>query len=207
MDELKETYIDETIGKRIFKPVVSSNIWKDPQPPENLKSVSFNLNKPITWEDFKKLHKSTKKLYIDSLRERFSATNTDIAKMMNIDNSMFGKVLKKNGISSPKRKHKTSEQLESWNAFIGNTVVLEDTKPITSISDTTQNDISTLKHDLESVKELVHAESDISIPAMASKNLHLHYEGELSRKFLCEQINALLPEGVPCEVQIIFTAK
>ena len=53
----------------------------------------FNLNKPMSWEEFKALPDDLKITYIKKLRERFDVTNIAIAEMLGVSTSTINEIV------------------------------------------------------------------------------------------------------------------
>lgn len=78
---------------------------------------TFNIDRPMTWVEFKKLPDSQKIEYIAYLRERFDVTDKRIAKMLGITAPSLGVAMRKLGCARGHRGkiiEKYSEEFEAW---------------------------------------------------------------------------------------------
>ena len=60
---------------------------------------TYNLNKPMSWTEFKALPEDLKITYIKKLRNEFNAPDKNIAEMMGVTRSCFCKAIKELGLS------------------------------------------------------------------------------------------------------------
>lgn len=75
--------------------------------------TSFNMNSPITFEEFKKMKPDTRKVYITGLTNKYEGINTtDIAKMMGGPYGSVATLLRDSGIKFPRGgNHRTEGRL------------------------------------------------------------------------------------------------
>lgn len=83
--------------------------------------VSYKLNQPMTWEEFKALPDDIKKNYIKLLREKYDVPDSRIAEMLDCDRSNFYKKLALLGINTGENRGKTRRwDVDGWEKFLGN---------------------------------------------------------------------------------------
>ena len=63
---------------------------------------SYKLNKPMNWKEFKAMPDDIKISYIKLIREKFGATDSAIANMMNVNNCSFSQEMNRLGIRTGK---------------------------------------------------------------------------------------------------------
>ena len=134
--ELKNAYHEDTTGRAYHphtatKPPVN---FTDPNGEKETQCV--HLDEPMKKEEFAKLNDTLKKLYIEHLRKKYNARQTDIAAMLGYDRAYFGKLCIKLGFKPRKGpyKPKKTEEVERWNEFLGVDTTMEQA-PVTNSSD------------------------------------------------------------------------
>ena len=78
---------------------------------------TFNINKPMTWADFKEMPDDLKKGYVKMIRHRFNAPDGYIAEMMGCSQRALSLRLTDLGCSGPKRGGREKwarEEFEAW---------------------------------------------------------------------------------------------
>lgn len=81
--------------------------------------VSYKLNEPMTWAEFKALPDDIKKTYIKLLREKFDVPDSRIAAMLEIDRHYFYDKTAELGLSIGAHRGRSRPWDEAgWNIFI-----------------------------------------------------------------------------------------
>ena len=78
---------------------------------------THQLGKPMTWAEFDILPDDLKKLYVERLRDKFGASNMDIAEMFGVGIDKFTECLKAKKIPVGYSKH-YELNVEAWESFI-----------------------------------------------------------------------------------------
>lgn len=78
---------------------------------------TFNLSKPMGWETFKAMHDDLKCEYIVSLREKFNANGSRIARMMGVCESTMLALIRELGLAEKTHRNMSRAQLAAWDAF------------------------------------------------------------------------------------------
>lgn len=88
---------------------------------------SYNLNKPMTWEEFRRMPQDLQIMYIKKLRNEFGVPDIVLSKAMGVCKSSFSKAMKDLNLSLGKsagatgkqwlNSEKTSKFYEYWNKF------------------------------------------------------------------------------------------
>lgn len=73
---------------------------------------TYNLNKPMTWEEFKKLPEDLKITYIKKLRNEFKVPDKILAETMGVGRSHFCKIIKDLGLSRGREAAAASKKWE-----------------------------------------------------------------------------------------------
>jgi hypothetical protein len=88
--------------------------WKE----RNGEVMSYNLNAPMKWKDFKYMPKDLQEQYLEKLRDEHGALQRDVANMLGITPNAFSAYVRKRGIDLfCKRKSKSTDEVK-WNAFL-----------------------------------------------------------------------------------------
>lgn len=84
--------------------------------------VSYNLNAPMVWTEFKRLPETSQRLYLSSLIERYGARDTMLAKMFGTTHSTVTTHRNKLGIKAfAKGGNPRPDLWLRWNEFLGQT--------------------------------------------------------------------------------------
>lgn len=88
---------------------------------------SYNLNKPMTWEEFRRMPQDLQIMYIKKLRNEFGVPDIVLSKAMGVCKSSFSKAMKELNLSLGKsagatgkkwlNSEKSSKFYEYWNKF------------------------------------------------------------------------------------------
>ena len=88
---------------------------------------SYNLNKPMTWEEFRRMPQDLQTMYIKKLRNEFGVPDIVLSKAMGVCKSSFSKAMKDLNLSLGKsagatgkqwlHSEKSSKFYEYWNKF------------------------------------------------------------------------------------------
>lgn len=178
--DLFEVYKSDTSGKKISKPIISHSVRLPINDETAKEPIEANIKKPMNWKTFKKLHGSTKKLYISYLRQTYKATDVQIAKMLGCDNSTLSKYCR--NLKIPKVTSKaTNEDRVAWNAFVG----MQEITPVLACEE----------------------ESPVIKPVikpcgMTCNRTQIELQGNFNAEYIMQKLTALYEEGTPCKVTI-----
>ena len=78
---------------------------------------SYRLNSPMDWKSFRAMPDDIKVLYIRGIRERYGATNTNIAEMLGIHKVNFAREVSRLGLNAGHRRSKPFDG-EGWCRWI-----------------------------------------------------------------------------------------
>lgn len=83
--------------------------------------VSFNFNRPMEWDTFKKLPAMVKTEYITNLQKKYGATAVDLGNMFGVKALAVRKHADAHdlNITFPRGHSMSAEQKAEWNAFLG----------------------------------------------------------------------------------------
>lgn len=66
--------------------------------------TTYRINSPMTWQEFKAMPDDLKRLYINWLREKFNAPDSEIADMLGVHRTSLSKLLHTSGLQNSKRR-------------------------------------------------------------------------------------------------------
>ena len=93
---------------------MSHKQWKE----RNGEIVSVRMNQPMSWEQFKKLHRDSQQLYICTLQDLYDASINGIAAMFEISVNTLKRYTDKRGLAIRRNMSKRSQaQQEVWRKF------------------------------------------------------------------------------------------
>lgn len=105
-------------SKKCFLPSdrMTQKEWKE----KNGDIMSYQLNKPMEWREFKSMPVDLQKTYIESLRDRYGTTATDLSKFLHVTPATVTKYCKDNlGVAFSAGKRMTKHQRELLSEFLG----------------------------------------------------------------------------------------
>lgn len=90
--------------------------WKE----KNGDIMSYQLNRPMEWREFKSMPADLQKSYVESLRDKYGTTATDLSKFLHVTPSTVTKYCKDNlGVVFSAGKRMTKRQRELLSEFLG----------------------------------------------------------------------------------------
>ena len=153
--------------------------------------VSYQLGKPMGWEQFKQLPKHIQKLYIDGLMEQFYPTATDLSKVFGATAQTIAKYLGKEfGIRFYPGKLMPKDRLSGFQLFLGNAEQQEET---------VQQEPEPRQEELL-IETQFTRESD-----MAMTEFSLSFDGMFDPRMIHNSIASMLPDGTNVQIEIHCT--
>ena len=122
---------------------------------------TFNLNEPITFNEFKKMPDDLKREYITKIRDRFHVKTPDIAAMMGTSHRYLQLYLRDLGIADP-RGGRSMKDLTEWNAWISRETATHETQAESqqAIREETKKVQEVLKETQPELTPIVYPESE-----------------------------------------------
>lgn len=160
-------------------------------------TVTYNLNKPLTWQEFCKFPIHIQKEYLLNLIQKYSTTASDLAKMFGITSQTVTRHCGSDeiGIRFSPGKRMSRENRMAFEEFCnaGDPHVKQDLKPVLA-----------RKADEESPDEKMCAEIENSVPSedMSMTDFTLSFSGNFSRDMLYNSLLSILPNGYPVKLDI-----
>lgn len=98
--------------------------------------VSYRMNSPISWEEFKTWPDEHKVTYVKLLREKFNVPNTALAEMFNVSSPMLCKYFKCWGLSqgNPVKRTWDKEGFLAWRSGAKSDVVSSSETPVEEVT-------------------------------------------------------------------------
>lgn len=85
----------------------------------NGKMATYNLNKPMTWEEFKAMPEDLKAEYLSKLRAKYNASGCALSEMLGVHGTTFNAFIRGTALEDPtKHRRMTEEQSTAWKRFL-----------------------------------------------------------------------------------------
>lgn len=198
--EIRDSYNEDTAGRRYHAPIVSSKTlpFKTEKPKT---TADFSLNKPMSFNEFLKLSDDLQKMYLSSLHTKFNANATDIRLMFGVSKTCFNtrviRRLKFQG-TFEKGKRMPSEDREKWNEFLGINTNTQDSKKDVVVVPKNQQSHETSQE----FNKTVSAPAKFSMDAMSTS---MTLQGNMNASEIANRLSAIIPDGVKCSITIHIT--
>lgn len=181
--------------------------WKE----RNGKIMTYQLNRPMTWENFRKMPAHIQREYAESIISKYSTTATDLGKMFGVTPTTVTKALGDREINilfSP-GKRMSRVQREEFDRFLRGENTKEhrneepeETSQIVEAVDTDKEEIRPVE---EVIAKIASAEKT-KTTSMSMRSFSLNFSGEVDIENLCNSLKALMPRdgevsvNISCEV-------
>ena len=192
--DIRDCYKEDTVGRKYHASIPTKKPFGDLKG-ESSEPITMNLNKPMTWRDFKALSDDMKRMYLRHLRDTFGVNIIEIITMLGISRSRFTHaIVIPLGISGEfgnGRTIKTSEQQKAWDKFLGKTeAVLDEVTKLENV-------------------EIVETVTPGNVEKITSpvNSFKFSQTGKLNAEELIKRITALVDEGTNCTVKISLTVE
>jgi hypothetical protein len=179
--------------------------WKDKCGPV----VSFNFNRPMNWETFKKLPAMVQAEYITNLQKKFGATAVDLGKMFGVQALTVRKHAESNklNVEFPRGHAMNATRKEAWAKFLGekeDCVVNNIPAPVHEQEDTEPE--HHVFNTPESTEEEVHEPAEfapIQRKGMNMKKFTLQFAGVIDANMIANSLKLILGDQAEGELEII----
>ena len=156
------------------------------------RTVTYNLKKPILWQDFCELPIHIQKEYLLNLIGEYQTTASDLAKMFGITPKTVTKHCEHEeiGIRFSPGKRMSKEKRRAFEEFCG--VVAP------------QEEVVVAKKEQEPAKTEAFIDMDNAkqSPDMAMTEFTLSFSGSFNREMICNSLASMLPKGAPVKLDI-----
>ncbi len=165
--------------------------------------MTYNLNKPMTWEQFTNpdLSNSAREDYLNSLIERFSMNQKTFAEMFGVSVATMARAVKKFdlNIQFVKGKFPNAEQRAEFERFL-NTDLVDEVEIEECADEPNQPEVDVVA---EQVEEPAEDESQKKISSMRMREVTLRFEGVLDIDAIANSLKMILGNNTGGEIEII----
>lgn len=160
--------------------------WKE----RNGEVMSYNIGKPIEWNEFKALPNEIQEEYIVRLQKKYSVTATDIAKMFGVKPLTITRHVAAKGlnVSFHRGRSMSTEQRTEFAKFLSGDAIRED-EPVTETSNEITNDES--------------ATAEGSVAAMKMDGVSLSFSGKIDVDAIANSLRHILGTEAVGKIQIV----
>ena len=121
----------------------------------------YKLNEPMSWKEFKQMPDDIKVMYVKLLREKYSVSDTKIAKMLGVSQVTASREFLRLGVTLGKGNHLKGFNSEGWTAWCNGIKVHTD-KPIAEEDPAECPELA--KEYLVEKPETVNKEKNVAVP-------------------------------------------
>lgn len=171
--------------------------------------VSFNFNRPMNWDTFKKLPAMVQAEYITNLQKKFGATAVDLGKMFGVQALTVRKHAESNklNVEFPRGHAMNATHKEEWARFLGeevNGVTNNIPAPVNSQEGTaSEHHVFNLP---ESIEEEAHDPAELTPvqqKGMNMKRFTLQFAGVIDANMIANSLKLILGDQAEGELEII----
>lgn len=166
--------------------------------------MTYNMNKPMAWESFKKLSKSTQEEYINTLQQKYGATAVDLGKMFGVQALTVRKHVIANGleVSFPRGHAMTTMQRVEWDKFLNRS----DSSIVPDFEEHEENNSNdTLTGTENNQFNNSHGDSFNEDAKMSMKRFSVQFSGAINVDMVANSLKLILGQQADGELEIICT--
>lgn len=163
--------------------------------------MSYNLNAPINWEDFKNLDGNIQERYITNLQAKYGATATDLAKMFGIKALTVRRLVESGNlnITFPRGHAMSQAQKAEWNKFLGEK---QDAVEETTAKDEAVCEVTVEDAVVEDADGLAEEKLEEKV-AMNMKKVCLQFDGRINIDMIANSLRLILGNDPVGEMEIV----
>lgn len=180
---------------------MSQKQWKE----RNGEIVSYNLNKPMSWEQFKALPNDVKLQYVNKLQIEYNASLSAISKMLGMTASTVYRHFKDCGIiygDSSCRPKFSKAQKEEWERFCNSETEQESTPPEAAGDIELPDDILASTNPTADSFEAQEAAEPPRKPGMMLDSFTLQFSGGFDPDAIRNSLAMILQKGQQVRIEI-----
>lgn len=166
--------------------------WKE----RNGSCMTMNLNKPMSWEDFKHLPAGMQTEYLQHITDTYKVGKSKIAKdVFGCSDDTLAKYVSANGLRvrfCSAAGSKSKEQIAVWNRFLG-------------IEQDTQDDVKLVP--AEEIPVVIKVDATNYTPPMKMDSVSLRFSGELDIQMIANSLRHVIGDGTAGTLTVLFCAK
>lgn len=175
--------------------------WKDKCGPV----ITYNPNKPINWDDFKKLPVDLQARYITNLQQNYGVTAVDLGNMFGVRALTVRKHAESNGlgVEFPRGHAMNASRKEAWARFIGEESHDDEvTAAPVSNMENTEAVVFSLDNE-EPIDEASSELAPVQTKAMSMKRFTLQFSGTIDVNMIANSMKLILGDKAEGELEII----
>lgn len=175
--------------------------WKDKCGPV----ITYNPNKPMNWEDFKKMPVDLQTRYITNLQQNYGVTAVDLGNMFGVRALTVRKHAESNklGVEFPRGHAMNASRKEAWAGFVGEETCVEEARSeFVSNMDESETVVFSLA-DTEPANEATNEISIIQPKSMSMKRFTLQFSGSIDVNMIANSMKLILGDNAEGELEII----
>lgn len=163
--------------------------------------VSFNFNKPIEWDHFKRLPVVVQKEYITNLQKRFGATAVDLGNMFGVRALTVRKHADTNdlGIDFPRGHAMSASKKDEWARFLGCEETESDSSKQVEVEQVVEDSVIIE----ESKDDATPSNIDSSSPNMSMKRFNIQFSGTINVDMIANSLKLILGDSSEGNIEII----
>lgn len=168
--------------------------WKDKCGPV----ITYSLNKPMTWDDFKKMPVDIQAQYITNLQQNYGVTAVDLGDMFGVRALTVRKHAESNnlGVEFPRGHAMNASRKEAWAKFIVADTCEGEIDPSPANS---QENVDPVVFNFEKSDE----SSSAQTRAMSMKRFTLQFSGTIDVDMIANSMKLILGDKAEGELEII----
>lgn len=180
---------------------MTNSQWKK----RNGEVMTYKMNVPMKWEEFKKLPRHIQKMYLEDLIERYSVNATKLSEMFGVHLTTFLMLCAHDEINIKFQRgaKMTKDQKMAFDKFAGIDIGLITTNACDDQieTDTTENteEKRIVKED-DNIPNATMVESDKE--RMHMLDFELNFAGKFSREMLYNSLVLMIPEGAEVKIKV-----
>lgn len=169
--------------------------WKE----MNGKVMSYQLNKPVKWEEFKRFPKHIQTEYLTNLIAVYNANATSLAQMFGVKPLTVRRHIEANklGITFHVGKSMSAKEREIWSVFINGTASSEEQGG--------QDNEPEARQDMEINNELSNREQPQPISPMNMDRFSISFSGKIDVNMIANSLLSIVGPGASGKIEIICT--
>lgn len=161
--------------------------------------MSYNIGKPMKWDEFCRLPKDLKEEYIEALIEKYSVNIRYLSDMFGISPATLSRLVKKESLSVEftKGKHPSGAQLELFNGFLSG-----DNRELTTNIDEEDEEPDILFQQEDEKSGNDPNESVADTPAPRLDCFTLNFSGRIDVNMIANSLRYIVGDGASGKVEI-----
>ena len=179
---------------------MTNSQWKK----RNGEVMTYKMNVPMKWEEFKKLPRHIQKMYLEDLIERYSVNATKLSEMFGVHLTTFLMLCAHDevNIKFQRGAKMTKEQKIAFDQFAGINVAAITANAYDDSEENIEENVE-LKRIVKEEEKILNAtvvESEKAVMHML--DFELNFAGKFSREMLYNSLLLMIPEGADVKIKV-----